>query len=182
MARNGTSKDTKQGRPPPRAPSTPPERAPETEEGERSSPSEGGGARSGGGSGSVPDPELSEKARRRTYPASYKRQVLEEVDRCKAPGEIGALLRREGLYSSLLTTWRRQRERGSLEGPGVKRGRKPTPRDELLAELKRVRREKAQLERNLKRAELILDIQKKASEMLGIPLNTPQLDELDEEV
>jgi len=159
------------------------ERAPESKEGERSSPSGDGGARSSGAAPSIsspapPDPEVRETAQRRHYPASYKLRVLREADRCTKPGEIGALLRREGIYSSLLSSWRRQQRLGELDGlGGKKRGRKAEDRDKLAAENKRLRREKARIERKLKQAELIIDIQKKASEMLGIPLNSPELDE-----
>ena len=80
----------------------------------------------------VPDPEVPEKAQRRHYTAEYKLRVLEEADRCREPGEVGALLRREGLYSSLLSTWRRQRDEGSLSAlEPRKRGRKAKPKNPL---------------------------------------------------
>lgn len=85
-----------------------------------------------------PDPELVERARRRRFTAEYKLRILREADGCKRPGEIGALLRREGLYSSLLTEWRRQRERGSLQALDRPRGRpKADPREAQIAALKR---------------------------------------------
>ena len=105
------------------------------------------------------DPEVSTKARRRTFTAAYKRRILEEADGCTAHGEMGALLRREGLYSSHLTTWRRQREAGELAGlKPKKRGRK---KDEEAAELARLRRENERLRKQLEQAELIIAAQKK---------------------
>ena len=144
----------------------------ERREGERSEPE-----RLGGGTTSAPppgnetlrDPEVPEKARRRRFRAEYKQRILEEADACTEAGEVGALLRREGLYSSHLSAWRCQREEGVLAALGKKRGRKPR-RDERQQELERLQRENRQLRRKLEQAELILDIQKKASEILGIPL------------
>ncbi len=153
----------------------------EAREGERSEPERAGGASpAGGDSTSFPrngsDPEVSDKATRRTYSAKYKLKVLREADRCRKPGEIGALLRREGLYSSLLSTWRQQRDGGLT---GKKRGRDGAAREKLAAEVKRLRRENRRLEGKLRKAEVVLDIQKKASELLGIPLNSHELDEND---
>ena len=128
-----------------------------------------------------PDPEVVEKPQRRRFSAKYKRRIVEEANACTEPGEIGALLRREGLYSSVLSQWRRQAKRGSLAGlKPKKRGRKPkhrTPEQKRIAELeKQVRqleRGKAKVEAKLKRADLMLDLQKKVSEILGIPLASP---------
>lgn len=118
----------------------------------------------------APDPEVSEKAKRRRYSARYKQRVLEEADRCEA-GEVGALLRREGLYWSNLKTWRRQRQEGMLEALSQKkRGRKSAPKNPLTGKVKELERENRRLQRKLQRAEIMLDIQKKASELLGIPL------------
>ena len=106
-----------------------------------------------------PDPEVAEIAKRRRFTAKYKLRILREVDACKNPGEIGALLRREGLYSSNLTYWRRQRDAIASKGlSAVKRGRKPKKVDPRLKELER---ENAKLKRQLKKAEIILEIQKK---------------------
>jgi transposase-like protein len=113
-----------------------------------------------------------EKATRRRFTAEYKRTILQQADRC-TPGELGALLRREGLYSSNLTTWRRQREAGELEGlTPRKRGRKaqpPSAQDRRVAELER---ENARLREQLLQAETIIDVQKKLSTLLGLPLST----------
>jgi transposase-like protein len=98
-------------------------------------------------------------------------RVLREADRCKRPGELGALLRREGLYSSHLTNWRRQRDAGTLAGLAPKRrGRKPLPNAPLTAENERLKRENQRLTEKLHQAETIIEVQKKLSELLGIPL------------
>lgn len=126
------------------------------------------------------DPEVPEKARRRRFKAEYKLRVLREAEACGDPGEVGALLRREGLYSSHLSSWRQQRDRGLLEVmASKKRGPKSKRNDPVARENAKLRREKAALERKLKQAELIIDIQKKASEILGIPLKTLEDDEND---
>jgi len=145
--------------------------------GERSEPERSGEASpiaiAREGRPSVPDPEVPEKARRRQYSARYKLKILQEADRCRESGEVGALLRREGLYWSNLQTWRRQREQGALEGLAArKRGPKSAPRNPLAGKVKELERENRRLHRNLQRAEIMLDIQKKVSELLGIPLAT----------
>jgi transposase len=115
----------------------------------------------------VPDPEVVVKAQRRHFSAEYKRRVLQEADACTQRGEVGALLRREGLYSSHLTTWRHQRQRGELQGlTPAKRGRKADPQ---AAENARLVRETERLKAQLARAELIIDVQKKVSQLLGLP-------------
>jgi len=115
--------------------------------------------------------EVSAKARRRRFSAAEKLRILKEADACTKPGEQGALLRREGLYSSHLTEWRRARERGELDALSPKkRGRKAKeahPLDKKVAELQRSL-EKAEL--RAKRAEALVELQKKVSELLGIQL------------
>jgi transposase len=104
--------------------------------------------------------------------AAYKARIVEEAQRCTEPGEIGALLRREGLYSSALTQWRRQYQAGALKGlQDDKRGRKRTqdPRDQ---ELQRLKRDNERLNKKLRQAELIIEIQKKVAAMLGNPIET----------
>ena len=119
-----------------------------------------------------PDPEVAAKAKRRQFSAEYKRRILREVNAATEPGAIGAVLRREGLYSSHLTTWRQQLEAATQRALAPhKRGRKSTV-SPLTEENEKLRQENARLERKLKQAELILEIQKKASEILGIPLRT----------
>jgi len=115
-----------------------------------------------------PDPEVTEKAKRRRYSASYKLSIVQAADACSKPGEIGVLLRREGLYSSLLSNWRQQRDASALAGLSKKRGRKRRP---VSAEARRVaelERENARLKHQLYKAETIIDVQKKLSRLLGI--------------
>lgn len=112
-----------------------------------------------------PDPQVVPKAERRKFSAEYKLRILTEADECTVRGELGALLRREGLYSSHLDKWRKQRERGALAGlRGQKRGRKPDPQ---AAEIARLQRENEQLRSHLERAERIIDVQKKLAQLLG---------------
>jgi transposase-like protein len=119
----------------------------------------------------APDPEVRETPQRRRFSAAYKWRILQQADACRETGDLGALLRREGLYSSNLTVWRRQRDEGSLEALAAqKRGRKAP--DPLALENEKLRRENERLQRRLRQAELIIEIQKKASEMLGIPLRS----------
>ena len=125
-----------------------------------------------------PDPEVLEKPTRRRFTAEYKLRILRLADACTEPGSVGALLRREGLYSSHLTVWRRQRERGALDGlKPKKRGRKVAGRNPLLPELERLRKENERLTQRLKQTELIIEVQKKVSQMLEIPLETPESSE-----
>ena len=132
--------------------------------------------RSGGASNEAPppDPEVLEKARRRQFSAEYKLRILEEADACSQPGDIAALLRREGLYSSHLTDWRRARRSGALGALAKPRGPKGKRRDPVAVENEQLRKENARLRRRLEQAQKILEIQKKASEILGIPLNRPE--------
>ena len=116
------------------------------------------------------NPEVLERPVRRRFPAAYKARIVREADACAEPGHIGALLRREGLYASYLGKWRqRLREGGEAALAEAKRGRKPkrTPMD---VENERLRKQNARLERRLKQAETIIEIQKKVSEILGVPL------------
>jgi len=117
------------------------------------------------------DPEVPEKATRRKFSAEYKLRILRLADSCADPGSLGKLLRKEGLYSSNLTTWRRQREKGVLEGlKPAKRGRKTIEPNPLLPELENLRKENQRIEKRLKRAELIIEVQKKISQILGLDL------------
>lgn len=129
----------------------------------------------------VRDVEVPEKPTRRRFSAACKMRILEEADTCREnTGELGALLRREGLYSSHLNTWRRQRQEGTLAGLSPqKRGRKVHGPDEQAQRVKDLEKENKQLRRRLHKAETILDIQKKASELLGIPLNHQETGEDD---
>lgn len=120
--------------------------------------------------------EVVAKAKRRTFTAKYKREIVRKADACKAPGEVGALLRREGLYSSLLTVWRRELEQRELAALAPKkRGPKPASVDPAAQELATLRRENAKLQARADRAELLVEIQKKVSLILGVEL--PKIDE-----
>ena len=125
----------------------------------------------------VPDPEVVARPKRRRFAAEYKLRILREADGCKGPGEIGALLRREGLYSSHLVLWRRQREEAArIQLKTRKRGPKAKAQDPRV---KHLERETARLQRRLKRAEAIIEIQKKVAALLGIPLKNLDSDEND---
>jgi transposase-like protein len=123
----------------------------------------------------MPNTEVVVKAKRKRFTAVEKLRILREVDTCQGSGEVGALLRREGIYSSYLTTWRRQRERGELDGLSPhKRGPKPNPE---AIELAKLRREHERLQERMRRAELIIDVQKKVARMLGETIESPELDD-----
>ena len=118
----------------------------------------------------VPDPELVAQAKRRSFTAEYKARILAEADACTKPGEIGELLRREGLYTSHLTYWRKQRRDGALKELGQSRGRKPADRrDQEIVELKR-RNER--LESELAKAKKVMEIQGNVSALLEQMLGT----------
>jgi transposase-like protein len=128
--------------------------------------------RSGGLSAVASDPEVLEKPERRRFTAGYKLRILKLADACVKSGDLGALLRREGLDSSNLNTWRLQREKGTLAGlTPKKRGRKEVARNPLQTENEKLSRENERLANRLKRAELIIDVQKKISMILGIPIS-----------
>jgi transposase len=139
-------------------------------EGERSEAAGGSAAPE-----AVPDPELTERPKRRHFSAEYKLKVLKEADACKKQGELGALLRREGLYSSHISTWRRQREEGALGALGRKRGRKaPDPLETENAELRR-RAERAESE--LAKARKVIEVQGNVSALLEDLLGTEGAEE-----
>jgi len=128
--------------------------------------------------GRAADPEVPAKATRRRFSGEYKRRILREAAAASEAGEIGVLLRREGLYSSHLITWRRQRERGELAGLSPKRrGRKAKLLNPLAKRVAELERDKRRLERRLEQVELLLEIQKKASRLLEIPLRSPDDDD-----
>jgi len=113
----------------------------------------------------VPDPELVERPKRRRFSAEYKLRVLREADAATKQGEIGALLRREGLYSSHLSSWRRQREEGALSALARKRGPKPADRRE--AEIAALRRRAERTEAELVKARRVIEVQGNVSALLG---------------
>ncbi len=131
--------------------------APESGEGKRSA-------------AALPDPEVVDKPSRRRFSTAYKLRILEEVDRCTEPGEVGRILRREGLYSSSLATWRKASRNGSLTALSKKRGRKPE-RNPLDEKVRKLERQNARLENELRKAHLIIDVQGKVAGLLGISLD-----------
>jgi transposase-like protein len=147
-----------------------PEEVQERRDGERSEPS-----RSDGTSSAAPPTQVRPRPARRHFSAEYKLDVLRQVDACRAPGEVGAVLRREGLYYGHLSKWRVQRKQGALAAL-TERRRGPKPPVPEAREVEKLRRENARLNRELEKANLCLEIQKKVSEMLGIPLNPPPRD------
>ncbi len=127
---------------------------------------------------SAPDPEVPEKRPRRKFTAKYKLRILAEADVFTQPGQMGALLRREGLYSSNLTTWRQQREKGILQAmTPKKRGRKQKVKNPLAKKVAQLEKENRRFQQKLKKADLIIEAQKKMSEILGIVQNLDESDE-----
>ncbi len=120
-------------------------------------------------SAAPPNPEVRAKAQRRKYSAAEKLSVVERADAAKEEGGVGALLRQEGVYSSQLADWRRQRDAGALSALGQKRGRKPI-RDSRDEEIAKLRAQVGRLEQKLEQASLIIDVQKKVATLLGISL------------
>ncbi len=122
---------------------------------------------------------MPEKATRRKFSAKYKARILEKVDACKGkPGALGELLRKEGLFSSQLSVWRKQRENGQMQGlVPKKRGRKGSGKPSKSKREKELEREVRRLNRRNDKLELMLDIQKKTSELLGIPMEPLDIDE-----
>jgi len=119
----------------------------------------------------VPDPEVAAKPTRRRFSAGYKLRILQEIDRA-GPGGTGAILRREGLYSSHLSEWRKARDAVALGALSKKRGRKAKPVNPLEKKVKQLERELAGTQEKLRKAELILDVQGKVSQLLGIDLES----------
>jgi len=119
------------------------------------------------------DVQVVAKARRRVFTAEYKRRILKAADACATPGAVGALLRREGLYSSHLVVWRRARARGELAAlTPKKRGRKPTPVDPRERKIAELERHLAQVTARAERAEALVELQKKLAVLLGRPLES----------
>lgn len=118
---------------------------------------------------------MKEKPKRRTFKAEYKQSIVQEAAACQGSGEIGALLRREGLYSSHLADWRKLAARGELSALKAKR-RGPTPKENTTAdkEVREMRREIARLRKRAERAEALVEVQKKVSQLLGIALQTDE--------
>jgi transposase-like protein len=148
-------------------------REPERSEGDRSAT----GSKTGREANSHPDPEVLAQAKRRTFTADYKQRILSEADQAKGSGGVGALLRREGLYSSLLTTWRRERAAGARQALSPhKRGPK-SKRDPIQERIQKLQKDNARLTEQLRKAEIVIDVQKKVGALLGWPIHTPDPDE-----
>lgn len=144
-------------------------REPERSEGDRSATD----GKAGADPKIRPDPEVVAQAKRRGFTAEYKQRILAEADQAKGTGGIGALLRREGLYSSLLATWRRERAAGVLQAlTPQKRGPK-SKRDPRQEETSKLRRENERLTEQLRKAEIVIEVQKKVAALLGWPIATP---------
>jgi len=147
----------------------------ESTEGERSEPE--GDERTGikiAETKNVPDPQVLEKPERRKFTVEYKARIVREADACTEQGQIGALLRREGLYSSQLANWRRLYQEGALKAlKDDRRGRKRT-KNPLEAEVESLKKKNARLEKRLAQMEAIIDIQKKLSAVLGVPLENEE--------
>jgi transposase-like protein len=122
-------------------------------------------------SSGCPEVEVLAKPKRRRFAVEYKLRILREAEKCTGRGELGALLRREGLYSSTLSNWRRARDRGDLSARGMpKRGRKGKPKDGRDLRVRELERENKRLRARLERAEALIEVQKKVSELLGVDL------------
>ena len=119
-----------------------------------------------------PDPEVVAQTKRRRFNAKYKQNILTQADQAKGSGRIGALLRREGLYSSLLATWRRERDAGVLQALAPQKRGPKSKRDPMADENQQLRRETARLTEELRKAEIVIDIQKKVATLLGRPIGT----------
>lgn len=121
------------------------------------------------GNESVPDPEVEGRPKRRRFTAEYKARILREAEGCSRPGEIGALLRREGLYASHLITWRRQREKDGVVGLSRKGGRKADPDRGLAKKNAQLEGANRRLTEKLRKAEIIIEFQKKMAELWALP-------------
>ncbi len=116
------------------------------------------------------DPEVNPRARRRRFSSAYKARIVREAEACTQVGQVAALLRREGLYSSTLSRWRRLMRQGAIAGLDNKRGCKMDPDTELRQQVRQLERNNQRLKRQLQQAETVIEVQKKLSEILGIPL------------
>lgn len=147
-------------------------REPERSEGDRSTADGKTGAAK-----ARPDPEVVAQAKRRRFTAEYKQSILAQADQAKSSGGVGALLRREGLYSSLLTTWRRERDVGVLQALAPQKRGPKSKRDPVAEENQELRRETQRLTEALRKAEIVIDIQKKVAALLGRPILTVEPEE-----
>ena len=140
--------------------------------------SEGDRSATNGNTNAHPDPEVVAQAKRRRFTAEYKQRILIAADQAKGTaGGIGALLRREGLYSSLLATWRRERDAGVLQALAPQKRGPKSKRDPLVEENLQLRRETERLIEELRKAEIVIDIQKKVATLLGRPIPASEPEE-----
>jgi transposase len=144
-------------------------REPERSEGDRSATD----GKIAAGPQAHADPEVVAQAKRRRFTAEYKHRILSEADQAKGSGGIGALLRREGLYSSLLTTWRRERTAGVRQALAPQKRGPKSKRDPVQEENQKLHKENQRLTEQLRKAEIVIDVQKKVGALLGWPIATP---------
>jgi transposase len=130
--------------------------------------------KAGGGDAARPNPEVVARARRRSFTWEYKQEVLAETDGAKESGEIGAVLRREGLYSSHLTKWRQERKDGILEGLTPRRRGPKVKSSPLAGENQKLKRDNERLTEHLRKAQIVIDVQKKVAMLLGHPFPAEQ--------
>lgn len=147
-------------------------REPERSEGDRSATD----GKAGADPKARPDPEVVAQAKRRRFTAAYKQRILTESDQAKGSGGIGALLRREGLYSSLLATWRRERAAGVLQALAPQKRGPKSRRDPVQEEIQKLQKDNARLTEQLRKAEIVIDVQKKVAALLGWPIPTQDPD------
>jgi transposase len=147
-------------------------REPERSESDRSAT----GSKAGPEPKAHPDPEVVAQAKRRTFTADYKQRILSDADRAKGSGGVGALLRREGLYSSLLSTWRRERAAGVRQALAPQKRGPKSKRDPVQEEMQKLQKDNARLSEQLRKAEIVIDVQKKVGALLGWPIPTQDQD------
>jgi len=133
----------------------------------------GTGSKTGPEPNAHPDPEVVAQAKRRRFTAEYKQHILAKAHQAKGSGGIGALLRREGLYSSLLTTWRREREAGVRQALAPQKRGPKSKRDPVAEHVQKLQRDNQRLTEQLRKAEIVIDVQKKVAALLGWPIATP---------
>jgi transposase-like protein len=134
------------------------------------------GSKAGPEPNTHPNPEVVAQAKRRRFTAEYKQSILTKADQAKGSGGVGALLRREGLYSSLLTTWRRERAAGVRQALAPQKRGPKSKRDPAQEEIQKLQKDNARLTEQLRKAEIVIDVQKKVGALLGWPIVTPDPD------
>jgi len=148
-------------------------REPERSESDRSAT----GSKTGREANPHPNPEVVAQAKRRTFTADYKQRILSDADQAKGSGGVGALLRREGFSSSLLSTWRRERAAGARQALSPQKRGPKSKRDPIQEQIQKLQKDNARLTEQLRKAEIVIDVQKKVGALLGWPIHTPDPDE-----